>query len=81
MQKSSSSSNVQVGQLEVAPELAPHWGPKGRQAEDAPLAKMWRPAPGSAGLEVTATSHLPIPTETCGLPIPVESWECLASPG
>lgn len=39
VQKSSSSNNIQGGQLEVAPELTPHRGPKDRMAEDASLAE------------------------------------------
>lgn len=39
VQKSSSSNNIQGGQLEAAPELAPHWDPRDRMAEDASLAE------------------------------------------
>lgn len=39
VQKSSSSNNIQGGQLEMAPELAPHWGPRDGMAEDASLAE------------------------------------------
>lgn len=39
VQKSSSSNNIQSGQLEVAPELTPHCGPKDRMTENASLTE------------------------------------------
>lgn len=65
VQKSSSRSNIQGGQLGAAPELALHWDPKDTLAGDASFAKMWN-APGSAGLHLSVMSHLQKPVG-CGV--------------
>lgn len=65
-----SSNNIQGGQLEVAPELAPHWGPKDRMAEDASLAEDAETCAWLSWAGGSATSHLSVST---GAQKPVDS--------